>query len=280
MIPNGGTGISVSWATLTQIGGLAEGERNTISGNGENGIWLQNVDDPGSLIAGNYVGTNTTGMAALPNTAYGIQVSASTKIDIIQNLVSGNDGWGVVLDVSSTDNLVIGNLVGVTSDGLDPLPNREGIVISGASANRVGGVTPPERNVISGNRGDGIALGNSANSNLILGNYIGTDVTGTTPIPNGLNPVVGPCAGVYIVSGSGNAIGGAVPGEGNLIAHNEGCGVVIEQGDGNRVLSNRISRTRSSGSISGNTIHYWRVSRRMISATRMRDQMASRTSRF
>ena len=54
--------------------------------------------------------------------------------------------------------------------------------------------------------------------NVVQGNYIGTDVTGTAILSN-VN------VGIYIQSSSYNLIGGAVPGAGNLISGNASTGV-------------------------------------------------------
>src|SRR5262249_52751147 len=51
---------------------------------------------------------------------------------------------------------------------------------AGTAANNViGGTTAAARNVVSGNAGDGVQVsGSGATANVVLGNYIGTDVNG------------------------------------------------------------------------------------------------------
>ncbi|MDB9313625.1 S8 family serine peptidase [Spirulina sp. CS-785/01] len=60
----------------------------------------------------------------------------------------------------------------------------------------------------------------SADNNIIQGNYIGTDVTGTKLGRNGGN-------GIYMASSSGNLIGGATSNARNIISGNESYGVSI-----------------------------------------------------
>ena len=121
---------------------------------------------------------------------------------IERNLVSGNLSAGVQL--SSDNNIVVGNFIGTDVDGSKAIPNGSyGVLIAG-SFNRIGtdgnGIgDTAERNVISGNIGAGVVIvasseastpenpipGLKANGNLVAGNYIGTDATGLLPLGNG-----------------------------------------------------------------------------------------------
>ncbi len=83
---------------------------------------------------------------------------------------------------------------------------------------------------IGGFSGDGIGLVTNG-GNVVKGDYIGTDATGTHALANG-------GAGVYIVGGStDNTIGGASPGAGNVISGNAVAGVQI--GDNIRLVRQR-----------------------------------------
>src|SRR5262249_25062830 len=113
--------------------------------------------------------------------------------------------------------------------------------ISGyASGDTIGGTTPGAGNLISGNQDTGICLnlieifGNSfplgtPTNNIVQGNLIGTDLTGTKPIPNGV--------GMFV--NSFNTLIGGTPGAGNTIAFNNGQGVVVA-GTGNTIRGNSI----------------------------------------
>ena len=105
----------------------------------------------------------------------------------------------------------------------------------------IGGTDPQERNIISANGGSGISIsGAGAESNLILGNFIGTDLTGDLARGNSLD-------GVRILESPTNTVGGNVAGAGNLISANGAAGVSISGATGNNVLGNLIG-TNSDGS--------------------------------
>ncbi len=78
-------------------------------------------------IEGNFVGTDPTGMAALPNRGDGIEMDASNSVvggstPAKRNLISGNDVDGLSVSVAK-DVRVEGNLVGTKADGVGALGN-------------------------------------------------------------------------------------------------------------------------------------------------------------
>jgi hypothetical protein len=85
--------------------------------------------------------------------------------------------------------------------------------------------------VVVGFGGAGVSI--SGNGNRVVGNFIGTDATGTMAHPNGTGVAV-----VYI--GSNNTIGDTAPGAGNLISGNLQDGVGIYGGSGNTIQGNFI----------------------------------------
>jgi hypothetical protein len=124
-------------------------------------------------------------------------------------------------------NVVEGNYLGTGVTGTSRMGNSVGVLIEGSN-NRVGGTTAAQANLISGND-VGVAIFSGSN-NLVLGNAIGTDVTGTASLGNGVGLDIG---------GSNNLIGGTTPQARNLISGNRDRGVKIE-GAGIRVQGNYI----------------------------------------
>jgi uncharacterized repeat protein (TIGR01451 family) len=148
-------------------------------------------------------------------------------------------------------NVVSGNYIGLDLTGAIALPNNYlGVSIAAAHDNLIGGDTPGERNVISGNGADGVQIAYSASGNVVSGNYIGVNAAGITAIPNIDH-------GVYIdLAARNNIIGGNTAGERNVISGN-GNGVLIGGDDseitsGNSVLGNYIGLAADGVTALGN----------------------------
>ena len=106
-------------------------------------------------------------------------------------MVGGQTFDGVVVD-SASGNLIEGNLIGTDPTGTVPLGNGVGVLIgfSSAANNTLGGTTAGAGNLISGNLGDGVLLNPALGpGNMILGNRIGTNSTGTAALANQGNGV-------------------------------------------------------------------------------------------
>jgi uncharacterized repeat protein (TIGR01451 family) len=239
-VPNG-TGIWVSNASGTTIGGTGEGGRNVVSGNRDFGVLLipegsgQSVT--GTLLQGNRIGTNAAGTAALGN-AIGVLVTAQgTTIGGTApgagNLISGNRGGGVgVVNASATQ--IVGNLVGTNGTGLAAVPNGEaGVAVRGGSGTTIGGTAEGARNVVSGNLGHGVFLANPGAGTLVQANFIGVAADGFSVLRN-----FG--SGVRVAGATGLLIGGATVEAGNVINFNGDGGVVVESGTGVQIRTNSI----------------------------------------
>jgi parallel beta-helix repeat protein len=124
------------------------------------------------------------------------------------NLISGCRNDGIYI-FKSDSNVTVGNLIGLDRTGTKVLGNgMNGINIGNARDNRVGGSLAGERNVISGNgyQGIDIEIDKATRNNTVQGNFIGTDISGKSPIGN-----MG--GGITIGNGaSANRIGGTEPG--------------------------------------------------------------------
>jgi hypothetical protein len=245
-----GAGAGVNGLTIT--GGFSGVRGLVIRSFTANGILLSGRG--GNLIEGTYIGTDVTGAAVQGNGANGIQVIDSPNNTIggttpaARNLIAGNVGEEVRLDgAATTGNMIRGNYIGTNAAGSAVLSSsNSGVYIRKAPGNSVIG------NVVSGNTGfAGIAIcGNltfcgggdagtqtsNATGNVVQGNFVGTDATGTAPLGNS-------GYGVSIDSTPNALIGGDTPGAGNVIAFN-GLGTiqpgVIVFGPG--ATGNRIQR--------------------------------------
>ena len=153
------------------------------------------------------------------------------------NLISGNLQGGILIQgTGTTANRILGNIIGADLAGMRAVANgQNGVIISdNAGGNVVGGASPGEGNLISGNRQDGVRIQISGTStNRVLGNIIGADATGTSPLANQGH-------GVLISGADHNVIGEA--GAGNLISGNMQSGIWIQEAgaDSNQVAGNII----------------------------------------
>ena len=198
------------------IGGPSAAARNLFSGN-YIGIGVESSD--GVVIQGNLFGTDVTGTQPIPNTT-AISLAAANNATIggsepgEGNVISGSDGSALAMNSGNTI-VIRGNYIGTDITGTKALPNGMGINQSGNDDVTIGGTGPGDGNLISGNAGYGIYVYNFSDNTTILGNKIGTDVTGTKPLGN--------ITGVATSNDHGGLrIGGTAPGEANIIAFNSG----------------------------------------------------------
>src|SRR5206468_5324273 len=134
---------------------------------------------------------------------------------------------------------VQGNYIGTDVTGSKRLGNKNnGIVISSAPSNVVGGTMAAQRNLISANQQSGVyLLSSGASANWIAGNYIGTDLTGTLAMSNAAD-------GVTLHGASNNLIGGLNAGAQKLISGNDQSGAVIPNGGARTQAQSNYARTR------------------------------------
>jgi hypothetical protein len=239
-------GISIEGlAKHNMIGGTTAGLRNIVSGNVAYGIPLFGAGTDSNTVYGNYIGTDTGGTHAIPNT-YGVLFDDGSKGNIVgglnpgeRNILSGNSGYGVfIYNMGTTNNFIIGNYIGTDPSGTTAVHNGIGIVIDGSSTAHT-----IESNVISGNLQSGIAIHITlTNFHIIKKNKIGTDVSGTLPLPNGED-------GIRIGEGPQYNVIGDTLGGGNIIAFNgmNGVNIMDINDDHNRISGNSIFNNASIG---------------------------------
>ncbi len=150
----------------------------------------------GLTIDGNYVGVDPTGSIGLGMT-FGVGLWDGAEATIggpLGNVISGNT-YGVYNRASYPSTwagfiTVKNNKIGTNAAGTAAIPNEAGIYLFDGYFGMFGGPSPTDRNVISGNTSYGVVYYRTAFSAsysiTIQGNYIGTDVTGSYAIGNGV----------------------------------------------------------------------------------------------
>ncbi|HEY6232276.1 MAG TPA: right-handed parallel beta-helix repeat-containing protein [Pyrinomonadaceae bacterium] len=189
---NRSSGITLTGgANSNFVGGILPAERNVISGNGQDGIYIHsgpgdNVTNGSNLVQGNYIGTNKEGTAALSergNGGHGIRIGSDAELGaccsqfntISGNLISGNSGSGVVISgMNVTQNTVRSNLIGTDFRGRFAVPNGgDGVTFGRATQrNLVTGAMSGAPSVIAFNRGHGIRINGGSTRNSILATSI------------------------------------------------------------------------------------------------------------
>lgn len=257
-------------------------ERNIIAGNTGSGVSLSyNADN--NRIAGNYIGTNISGTAALGN-GYGIYASQGSDANIIGtngdgigdavegNIIAGNRSYGIYIGAAMSPtplmngNVIAGNRIGLDANGAG-MPNFLGILIAENTNNtRIGtngdGMSDTlERNYIGSNTRGGISLGANPFYGIqigttIAGNYIGVGLDGAANRGNKSDGVYVQYAVQNLTIGT-NGDGNGDAAEGNVVSYNDdgSCngangirirGIGYDQTYNIRVAGNKIG-TRADG---------------------------------
>ena len=275
-------GVVIDDASNNLIGTNGDGvndaaEGNVISGNSGLGVQISGGLATGNVVAGNRIGTDATGLLALPNLGQaGIQLintdgnrigSNGDGIGDLEerNVISANTGAGIQLTSGSDNNVIAGNYIGVDVVGSGALGNgvvngstRDGIAINSSSNNRIGtdgdGIgDTAERNVIGANNNVGISIsGNSSQDNVIAGNYIGTDATGANAIGNTFGGIQISGSTRTLIGTNGDGIGDAA--EGNLISGNLDGISLSNSATVDTVIAGNLIGTDATGTLDlGNT---------------------------
>ncbi|CAN5119189.1 hypothetical protein BH11PLA2_BH11PLA2_16780 [soil metagenome] len=209
-------------------------------------------------------GSTAPGFTATPvvevdyNGNSGLVFGAQSQDSILRSLGHINaSGAGVT--VGNPQIGIYGNFMGLKLDGVTVAGNTgAGLELTKlAIRSIIGTVTVADRNVISGNGGDGI-LFDGGFENKVVANFIGTDKTGALDRGNGGN-------GVLVTNAaSNNVIGGVTPAaakftviapEGNVISGNALNGILITNGSVNNLVAANFVGTNLAGNAAvGNTL--------------------------
>ena len=134
-------------------------------------------------------------------------------------------------------NVIEGCFIGLDATGTNSLASPGSGIFVQTPNNRIGGTNPGARNLISGKGATGIEIFETfATNNVVQGNFIGTDRTGTKAIGNTDRALV------VNMNASANLIGGEVTGAGNVISGNLNRGITLDGSD-NLVQGNLVGTT-------------------------------------
>lgn len=226
----------VDGASGVIVGGSAPAQGNLISGN-RIGLWTSTDNN---IIQNNLIGTDASGMASVGNTDFGIAIlgpfmASSTGNQVLDNVISGNT-VGLQLSLGATDVTVQGNKIGTDPTGTAAVANERGLDVAHGDDNVIGGTGPGEGNLISGNTEYGMDIRAGANNNQVIGNLIGTDMSGTAALPNGED-------GLHVEYFSDNNLI-----TGNVISGNTTYGIWVRFSSEYNVIQGNMIGTDAGGS--------------------------------
>jgi hypothetical protein len=219
----GGLQINASGTVIRGLNIHGGGDEITV-GTSDLGTVASNV-----TIAGNLIGTNPAGTAAMEHGgSFGIRQNSGNN-NIIggpaaadRNLLSGDPQGGIFIS-NGDGTQIVGNYIGTDITGTIALNSTgftEGIGMLSDQTSFFTTNTVISGNLISGNGGGGV---DASGGGVIRNNLIGTQRDGISPLGN-LN-----FGGINLRQGNGNPwlVGGTSPGQGNIIAFHTGWGVIV-----------------------------------------------------
>jgi CSLREA domain-containing protein len=223
---------------LLQITSAGNVIRGLSTFNARRSLWLYGSGAKSNVVAGNFLGSSaagTSGATAYHDYAYGIELENGANNNRVggtspadRNIISGNARTGLDFNSDATDNNVVyGNIMGLNPAGTGRLQNyRHGIDMnSGPSYNIIGGTGAGQRNLLSGNGEDQMAV------------FIaGIEISHTTL--TSYNQVIGNCIGTEPTCNSGPSW-----------AQNRHYGVNLEDGTNNNTIANNVIGNNPQGGI-------------------------------
>ena len=217
---------------------------------GSGGLQTINLQSPLPVIATPvYVnGASQPGYSGTPLvelSGWGLSVSAGHTT--IRGLCIHSSNQGALITLAQVGgNVIQGNYLGTDPTGSAAAGNSEyGIYDNDTPNNLIGGTTPGQGNVISGNKANPasagvLILGADAIGNQIQGNFIGTNSNATAAVGNRI--------GVEIEQNSNrNTIGGTSPGAGNVISGNSAQDIFLTDSSNRTTVQGNLVGLNGSG---------------------------------
>jgi hypothetical protein len=195
--PGGGVDLA-GGAYRNIIGGPTAADRNVISGNGVDGVFIEGWETVSNTVQGNYIGTDVSGIMAIPNNLWGLFIlNGAAGTTITSNLISHNASYGMQVTYGALSSEIISNTI--SQNGGAGIHFTEGaslyqVINNTITGNSEDGVRIEDgcaqitlaRNSIYNNGSRGIRLKGTANGALPTPELtvVTTDtITGTT-VPN------------------------------------------------------------------------------------------------
>lgn len=272
VIPAGETSATISINTAGKDDAVYEGNETVILALVAGNTYTVGSENTGTVaIADNDPGpsptvvtnTNDSGSGSLRN-AIDWANNNSGKDTIMFNISATDPGYNASTGAFTirptsalptiTDSVVIdgttqGGFVGkpiIELDGSNVLAGGSGLTITAGNSTVRGIVINRFQAIgLGGGSGSAIELRTNGN-NLIEGNFLGTDVTGTQDLGNSFT-------GIYIDSSNNNIIGGVTTGAKNIISGNDTHGIVVLKASGNTVQGNYIGTDMTGTKALGNS---------------------------
>ena len=236
---------------------IVSSPNNTLRGmavfNGRQHVWITGPGAHNNTLAGCFIGTDAAGTfvapfivrpprastsrRARPSTSSGCRTSPAATSSPATG-TTGCDTWHEMTDYNKFQN----NLIGMGPTGNILRNGGMGIDINaGSSYNLVGGLGALQRNVLSGNHGEGIEFshGTLTVGNQAIGNFIGIDATGN----NGTMATGNGSHGVHVEDGPiDSVVSDNVIGYNGYRTDSNGGGIGVEgfYTAGNHITNNRV----------------------------------------
>jgi hypothetical protein len=195
-------------------------------------------------VYGCHIGIDITGTRARANKLgigivnSGDQIGMALPGSAYVTQISGNLTNAIQIDrASSEHNTIVNCLLGPDITGTTAVRNGDYGVSSAGAYTTIGGSQTIERNLISYDSAGGIYL--TAPHDVVLGNYIGTDITGTQNLMNfGY--------GIELINSDDTQIGNGAAGGGNLVSTNLMANIEVLQSNAVSIVGNKVG-TNAAG---------------------------------